>query len=377
MSPDERQKAFDDAVAFVYKAYPQMDGRGQLYDHWAECNYYQQHVINLADSFMEEHRASKSFRATWKFCELVNQSQRFLYETNLMNDLKKLCEINTIAVDTLDEADRRDDLKASVLSHQANLYESIGKVDQAIEWNQQAYQIRLNQKPPKYHLISSFENNLGFCYNTANKHDTAFEYFKKAEATWHGQGLPCPVVILKNMARGLLYLKRLDEARALLKTCIDGFRNEDTLNWAMVAYSAYFALGLIDRREGKFESAEATFIEAQNLWLKGDLKELHPFNGACMYKTGAVCLDQGKVEAAIKHLRDSIKVTEKHMKLMPVEHARSLFKLSEALTQDPQYESEAEGFRDKAEKNLRERDPSATDFGSEEPYDLLIPIFWR
>ena len=78
MSPDERQKAFDDAVAFVYKAYPQMDGRGQLYDHWAECNYYQQHVINLADSFMEEHRASKSFRATWKFCELVNQSQRYV-----------------------------------------------------------------------------------------------------------------------------------------------------------------------------------------------------------------------------------------------------------------------------------------------------------
>jgi hypothetical protein len=76
MKDQERQKAFDDAVALVYKVYPQMDGRGQLYDHWAECNYYQQHVVNLADSFKEEHRAWKPFRATWKFCELVNQSQR-------------------------------------------------------------------------------------------------------------------------------------------------------------------------------------------------------------------------------------------------------------------------------------------------------------
>jgi hypothetical protein len=60
----------------------------------------------------------------------------------------------------------------------------------------------------------------------------------------------------------------------------------------LTKYSGYFSLGLIERRERTLELAEARFIEAQNLWLKGDHTRLHPFNAACMYKTGAVCLDQ-------------------------------------------------------------------------------------
>lgn len=35
------------------------------------------------------------------------------------------------------------------------------------------------------------------------------------------------------------------------------------------------------------------------MWTKGDQTRLHPFNGTCLYKTGFVCLDQGKVEAAV------------------------------------------------------------------------------
>jgi hypothetical protein len=63
--------------------------------------------------------------------------------------------------------------------------------------------------------------------------------------------------------------------------------------------SAYFVLGLLERRRNRPEAAEASFIEAQNLWLKGDQTRLHPFNAGCLYKTGVVCLDQGKVEAAV------------------------------------------------------------------------------
>ncbi len=58
-------------------------------------------------------------------------------------------------------------------------------------------------------------------------------------------------------------------------------------------------MATLERRQHKFESAEAQFIEAQNSWLKGDQARLHPFNGGCMYKIGACCLDQGKVEAAM------------------------------------------------------------------------------
>jgi hypothetical protein len=67
----------------------------------------------------------------------------------------------------------------------------------------------------------------------------------------------------------------------------------------MEIHSSHFALGTLDRREGNAESAEAQFIEAQNLWLKGDLARTDHFNGACMHRMGCCALDQGKVEAAM------------------------------------------------------------------------------
>ena len=63
--------------------------------------------------------------------------------------------------------------------------------------------------------------------------------------------------------------------------------------------STYFVLGTIDRFERKFESAEARFMQAQNLWVKGDQLRTDPFNAACMYKMGCTALDQGKLEAAM------------------------------------------------------------------------------
>lgn len=167
------------------------------------------------------------------------------------------------------------------------------------------------------------------------------------------------------------------------------------------------------------------------MWLKGDQTRLHPFNAGCIYKTGVVCLDQGKVEAAVyvhllfpppfpsltlilqrsnlssfvpffplsslvssskpliffisKHLRDSVEITKFHADTFPVEHARGLFKLSEALTQNSSSneneedgsEDEAQNLRDEAEVYLLKRDKDATEFGSEDVYDRWVPIFWR
>ena len=70
---------------------------------------------------------------------------------------------------------------------------------------------------------------------------------------------------------------------------------------------------------------------------------------------------------------------------MPVEHARSLFKLSEAMMQNSSSnlneedgsEEEAQNLRDEAEVYLLRRDEGATEFGSEDVYDRWVPIFWR
>lgn len=63
--------------------------------------------------------------------------------------------------------------------------------------------------------------------------------------------------------------------------------------------SALFSLATLNRRQRELEAAEAHYIEAQNAWLKGDQTRIHPFYAACLYKIGACCLDQGKVEGAM------------------------------------------------------------------------------
>lgn len=65
------------------------------------------------------------------------------------------------------------------------------------------------------------------------------------------------------------------------------------------ACSMQFCAGLLERRRCKFEVAEQCFIESQNTWLTGEQTRAHPHNAAVLYKLGACCLDQGKLEASM------------------------------------------------------------------------------
>ncbi|KAF1961988.1 hypothetical protein CC80DRAFT_522601 [Byssothecium circinans] len=384
LSAEGRQKALDDAVALVYEVFPkENDAEGQQYDQWAECNRYLQHVINLKDCFKEEKKLCKTFKASWKFCELLKECQRYVYEANALDDLKDMCEVNLVAVEMLDDPSRVADLIATIFSHQAQLAESTGEVQEAIELNKKGHEIRLHENPLKWELLAGFECNIGYNYNTANQHETALEWLEKSRGRWYewcdkeGKEHDWPTHTKTTLARCLIYLDRRQDAYSLLDTIVREFRCSKPFPWAMLAY-ALFALVTLQRRDKKLEAAEANAHEAQNLWLKGDQSRLHPFNGACMYKIGVLSLDQGKVEAAIKHIRDSIEITKHHTKTMPVEHARNLFKLSEGLLQDSNgNEDEAEDLRDQAEIYLKRRDPDATEFGTEQAYDKYIPIFWR
>ena len=62
---------------------------------------------------------------------------------------------------------------------------------------------------------------------------------------------------------------------------------------------------------------------------------------------------------------------------MTAEHARCLFKLSEALYREPREKGEAEKLRHEAERLLLQRDPDAKNPGLEKIYDRLINIVWR
>lgn len=47
------------------------------------------------------------------------------------------------------------------------------------------------------------------------------------------------------------------------------------------------------------DAADPHYMEAQNLWRKGDQTRSDPFNGSCIYRLGCTALDKGLVEAAI------------------------------------------------------------------------------
>ena len=63
---------------------------------------------------------------------------------------------------------------------------------------------------------------------------------------------------------------------------------------------------------------------------------------------------------------------------MVAEHARGLFKLSEALKEEPRCEDEARDTREEAERLLEQRAPDLDqDAGKESTYDKLVEITWR
>ncbi len=78
-----------------------------------------------------------------------------------------------------------------------------------------------------------------------------------------------------------------------------------------------------------------------------------------------------------KHLRDALAVTTVHRATLKAEHARCMFKLSEALHQEPGHEDEAQFFRDEAERLIYQREPNVSEPGLEKSYDDLVNLYWR
>ena len=95
---------------------------------------------------------------------------------------------------------------------------------------------------------------------------------------------------------------------------------------------------------------------------------------ASLVRTRTMTLTTG----AKNSLRDALEVTGARKDTMPAEHARCLFKLSEALRQVPGSEAEALEARKEAERLLFLRAPGCTlDTGDESTYDGMVEISWR
>jgi len=77
LSPEDRQKSFNDATILVSAGFPRKDPEfAQMYHLWKLCSLYLPHVLSLRDSFREEKKANSKFSALMPYCSLNNACQR-------------------------------------------------------------------------------------------------------------------------------------------------------------------------------------------------------------------------------------------------------------------------------------------------------------
>ncbi|PVH79292.1 hypothetical protein DL98DRAFT_655534 [Cadophora sp. DSE1049] len=384
LSPEQRQKAFNDTVTLISFVLPDSDSeKGQLYDTWGGYNRYLQHVLRLRDIFEEERKASTAFTAPQKFCEILSDYQRFLYEGFLFEECEKTCVVNRDAASTLASDGDRLNIQGSIISHQAQVLEKLGDPQKAAIICQQEIDMRLGESPKKQILLAYSSCNLGIIYSSANDFLRALNAFHESRKWWDahftskGETQDIAPSISVSEARCIIGLGDFETAEEMLETTIAKVKEEKPLNFGTLAY-AYFCFGVLRRSQHKYDLAEACFIEAQNAWLEGGQARKHPFNAGILYNIGACCLDQGKTGASIKHLRDSLEVTKLYERTLPVENGRNYFKLSEALkVNGDDSAADAASTRSKVEAYLKEKRPDMTEMDTESAYSDLVPVYWR
>lgn len=298
-------------------------------------------------------------------------------------DLGALIEVNTQALGTLPSEEQTIHLQGPVTSHRGQWLIHIGQAPEAVEWLVRSYNIRAQLKPLDLRESGWAASNTCHGFATVNDFTSAVKWYEKSCEHWqkwlqeNGQDRAAMPATLKiHLSRALVWAGQDSQARALLDEGLEQIDRAEPYDWAFAAYANFYR-GTLDRRARLWDAAEACFMAALNLWLKGDEMRSHPFNGACLHRLGCVALEQGRVDAAVRHLRDALTVTSMHKESMVAEHARSVFKLAEALEQEPREKAEAERLRDEAERLLRVREPKVKESGLERTYDELISVSWR
>ncbi|KAI1131412.1 hypothetical protein F5Y10DRAFT_286779 [Nemania abortiva] len=384
MTLEQKQAAFNDAAALVAKAFPRRDTEvATLYLMWDRCATYLKHVISLKNCFREEHKPLHGiFVAPPIYCDLNNMCQRYLLELHSYSELEDLIEVNMMAMETLPK-EEADGLRASLTSHKGQSLVFIGKPEEGTKWLEESYEIRRCADPFNPRESAWAASNVAMGYATLNRFEEAIKWHeetrihfmswakKQTDRKWK---LPADTTCYRGLA--YFWAGQTETARETICEAQKLAEEEEPFSWAVSAL-VHFSLGNIERYDRNYEAAEAHYMKAQNLWLEGGKMRSDPFSASCMYRLGCTALDRGTVEAAIKHLRDALVVTEMRKANMVAEHARVLFKLSKALEQNPRNKEEARRKRDEAEHLLNLPDPNADNPGEDSIYDSLVCIEWR
>ena len=76
LGPEGRQRSFETALALLRTLFPKPGGSGNLYNEWAACYRYAQHVISLGKVATNKWDGSLNCKTSWRFCELLTRCQQ-------------------------------------------------------------------------------------------------------------------------------------------------------------------------------------------------------------------------------------------------------------------------------------------------------------
>lgn len=97
----------------------------------------------------------------------------------------------------------------------------------------------------------------------------------------------------------------------------------------------------------------------------------------CAYLRAPVMHMTWPLNCSSKHITDAMVITNLHKEDMVGEHARCLYKLSQALYQDESRETEAEALLHEAEALYFSRSDDFCRSPTEKEYDALVHLRWR
>ncbi|KAJ8132131.1 hypothetical protein O1611_g1492 [Lasiodiplodia mahajangana] len=378
MTPKQKQDAFRDATILVANAFPQRNTQvATLYLEWDRCAPYLKHVISLKECFRQEHASDSSFVATRLYCNLSNMCQRYLLELHNHAELQDLVAVNYLAIASLPQ-EQAVGLRASLTSHKGQSLVFVGKPEEGMEYLEQSYEIRRDDVPFDPRESAWAASNVAMGLATLNRFEEAIKWYNIAQDHFMGwakeqtgQEWELPADVTCYGGSIYFWARQIETARTLISEAKRRAEAEQPFSWAVLA-QVHFALGNVKRFDREYKEAEDHYMEAQNLCSEGGQMRSNPFGASCMYRLGCTALDRGDVQAAIKHLRDALAVTETRKATMVAEHARVLFKLSEALKQDPRRSEEAGRKREQAENLLKQLPSYAGDLSKESTYDRMV-----
>ncbi|EXF75842.1 hypothetical protein CFIO01_07877 [Colletotrichum fioriniae PJ7] len=323
-------------------------------------------------------------------------SSRFLLEQQTWPELEDLVEVGKLALATLPEQDPELYNLTSPDTYIGQMWARRGHYRLAIEVMVSARNMKLKAPQEDHQNLSWMANNISAFFSCLGEYETALEWQETSKVSWERWAKSENVEFhwhpnqRYGKGRTLAYMKRYDEARTDIDESLEDMMTTKPVIWG-TAGPCQFARARLAMFEGDFKLAELLFQKAQSIWLTGNSSRTSDFYAATIYRMGCCALLEGEVERAAKYLQDAMAITSLRKDIQVGEHARCLYKLSEALYQIPGRELEADGLLKEAEelywkrvekpKGVSEEDHAEYEVPQihpqEEDYDSLVYMLWR